>query len=173
MIFQAVTFTRLFQTSGTYFGFEADGKRYFNVVAPGRPRIEQGMTVIALLRKPNSFGGNGLLGWVDCQDGSIACDSPLKHFAWFLASACFAAMFPLRAYAVIVTPVIADWIAFLVAAMFCTFACHFLYHSAKAFLVKKSLVTVRDSIRPIASKLRANTAVEEDASPQSGSRPST
>ena len=79
MVFQKVTFDRLFPAalSGTglmkytSFGFEAAGKRYFSVKVPGRPRIDQGMTVIALLETPNGLReDNGLLGWVDCRDGS-------------------------------------------------------------------------------------------------------
>ena len=172
MVFQRVTFTRLFPPSGNCFGFEADGKRFFDVCAPGRPRIEEGMTVIALLREPNSFGDNGLLGWVDCHDGSIACDSALKHFAWFIACTYFAVMFPLRAYAIIATPVIADWVAFLVAAMFSAFAVMSLYASATTFIINRALVTVRDLLEPYDAACWANTSVERDASPQSGSRPS-
>jgi len=172
MVFQRVTFTSLFPSSGIRFGFEADGKRFFDVCAPGRPRIEQGMTVIALLRAPYSFSDNGLLGWVDCNDGSIACDSALKHFAWFIACTYFAVMFPLRAYAVIATPMIADWVAFLVAAMFGAFALTSLYASATAFIFKRALVTVRDLSKPYDAACWANTAVERDAAPQSGSRPS-
>lgn len=172
MVFQRVTFTRLFQESGTCFGFEADGKRYYDVIAPGRPKIDQGMTIIALLETPNGFGGGGLLGWVDCHDSSIACDNPLIHFGWFMISTYFAIMFPLRAYDVIATPANADWVAFFVAAMFGSFALRSLYISAKALLVKKSLVTVRDLSNPNDGGRWANTAVERDASPQSGSRPS-
>lgn len=171
MEFQRVTFTRLLPPSGTCFGFEADGKRFFDVCVPGRPRIEEGMTVIVLLRSPNGFGDNGLLGWVDCLDGSIACDSALKHFAWFIACTYFAIMFPTRAYAVIATPLIADWVAFLVAAMFGCFALASLYASSKAYIVKRALVTVRDLSKPKDAECWASM-VERDASPQSGARPS-
>ena len=147
MVFQKVTFARLFSTSGTYFGFESDGKRFFDVVAPGRPRIVQGMTVIALVETPNGFEGNGLLGWVDCDDGSIACDSALKHFCWFLAGAYFAYMSPLRAYDIIATPANANGVAWFVAALFGFFALASLYLSVKTLLIKRALVAVRELIK--------------------------
>ena len=130
------------------------------------------MTVIALLEKPNEWGAGGLLGWIDSAEGSLVCDSPGKLFGIGLLSTFFAIMFPMRAYAVIATPSNADLVAFLVAAMFGGFACHFLYLSAKAFLVQRALATIRDSIKPTSVEFRANTTVERDASPQSGSRPS-
>lgn len=180
MVFQKTTFERLFPAaqSGTSlltqisFGFESGGKRHFNVTVPGRPRIEQGMTVIALLEKPNEWGSDSLLGWIDSAKGSLVCDSPGKLFGIGLLSAYFAIMFPMRAYAVIATPSNADLVAFLVAALFGGFAYRFLYLSAKAFLVKRALATVRDSIKPTSAEFMANTAVEREASPQSGSRPS-
>jgi hypothetical protein len=180
MVLQKTTFTRLFPAalSGhglitqTSFGFESDGKRFYDVTVPGKPRIEQGMTVIALLETPSGFSGNGLLGWVDCHDGSIVCDSALKHFGIFLLCAYFAIMFPIRAYAVIATPANANMVAFSVAALFAGFACRFLYLSFKAFLIKRALLIACESINPTTTEFRANTAVERDASPQSGSRPS-
>ena len=179
MVFQKTTFDRLFpaalSASGlityTSFGFESGGKRHFDVTVPGKPRIELGMTVIALLDKPDGFGGNGLLGWIDCHDGSLVCDSALKHFGWFLLCIFWAILFPVRAYAV-VNPVNADMVAGLVAALFGGFALHSLYISAKAFLVKRALMVVRDFSKPTGAELAANTTVERDASPQSGSRPS-
>lgn len=130
------------------------------------------MTVTALLEKPNKWGSDSLLGWIDSAEGSLVCDSPGKLFGIGLLNAYFAIMFPLRAYAVIATPSNADLVAFLVAAMFGGFACHFLYLSARAVLVKRALVTVRDAIKPTSAVVSADTAVERDASPQSGSRPS-
>ena len=145
MVFQKVTFTRLFPTSGTCFGFESGGKRFFDVVAPGRPRIVHGMTVIALVETPNGFEGNGLLGWVDCDDGSIACDSALKHFCLFLAGAYFVYMFPLRAYDIF-SPANANGLAWFVAALFGLFALVSLYLSVKTLLIKRALVAVRELI---------------------------
>lgn len=166
MVFQKTTFTRLFPAapSGTglmtytSFGFESDGKRFYDVTVPGKPRIEQGMTVIALLETPSEFGGNGLLGWVDCQDGSIVCDSAIKYFCMFLLCAFFAIIFPIRAYAVISDPENAMLVAAFVATMFGAFAAQSLYFSAKALLVKRSLVTVRDLSKQNNVEWRANTS---------------
>ena len=129
------------------------------------------MTVIALLEKPNSFDGHGLLGWVDCHDGSIVCDSAFKYFCMFLLWTYFAIMFPNRAYAVIATPANANLVASLVAAMFGAFALQALYIAAKSLLVRRALVNVREFIKPLTVELGANIAVERDASLQSGSRP--
>lgn len=180
MVLQKTTFTRLFPAapsgSGlityTSFGFESAGKRFYDVTVPGKPRIEQGMTVIALLEKPNSFDGHGLLGWVDCHDGSIVCDSAFKYLCMFLLWTYFAIIFPIRAYVVITTPANANLVAFLIAAMFGAFALHALYIAAKSLLVRRALVTVREFIKPTIAEFRANIAVERDASPQSGSHPS-
>lgn len=129
------------------------------------------MTVIALLDTPDGFGGNGFLGWIDCHDGSLVCDSPLKYFGIFLLCFFWAIIFPVRAYAV-VSPTNADMVAGLVAAMFGGFALDSLYISAKAFLVKRALMAVRDFSKPTGAELAANNAVVRDASPLSGSRPS-
>lgn len=179
MVFQKTTFDRLFPAapSGTglitytSFGFESGRKRHFVVTVPGKPRIEQGMTVIALLDTPDGFGGNGLLGWIDCHDGSLVCDSALKYFGLFLLCIFWAIIFPVRAYAV-VSPANADMVAGLVAGLFGGFALDSLYISAKAFLVRRALTAVRDLGKPTGAELAANTSVERDASPQSGSRPS-
>lgn len=61
MVIQETTFERLFDAapsgtsilSQTSFGFESNRKRHFDVTVPGSPRLEQGMTVAALLEKPN------------------------------------------------------------------------------------------------------------------------
>ncbi|AXK39590.1 hypothetical protein [Crenobacter cavernae] len=154
MMFQKTTFERLFPAalsgtgllSYTSFGFESGGKRFFDITVPGRPRIEQGMTVIALLEKPNRWESNGLLGWVDCLDGSVVCDSAGKLFSIALLNIFFAAMFPIRAYEVFSNPEMADLIAFFVAAMFMGFTLRFLYLSIKALLVKKTLLAVRNHV---------------------------
>jgi hypothetical protein len=179
MVLQKTTFERLFPAapSGTglltqtSFGFESNRKRHFDVTVPGSPRIEQGMTVIALLEKPNDWSSDSFMGWINCADGSLVCDSPGKLFGIALLSAYFAIMFPLRAYDVIATPSNANLIAFLIAVLFTGLALRFLYLSAEACLVKRTLVTVRDFVEPT-EKYAANTSVERDASPQSGSRPS-
>lgn len=66
MIFQQTTFERIFPAASsgtglfnqTSFGFESNGRRHFVVTVPGKPKIEQGMTVIALLEKPNDWSTN-------------------------------------------------------------------------------------------------------------------
>ena len=179
MIFQKITFNRIFSAapsgSGliayTSFGFESRGKRHYDVKVPGKPNIEQGMTVIVLLETPDGFGDNGLLGWVDCRDGSLVCDSAPKYFGMFLLCTFWAIVFPMRAYAV-VGPANADIVAALLAALFGAFAFHMLYISAKAILVRRALMVVRDFIKPTGAEFAANTSVERDASPHSGSRPS-
>ena len=181
MVFQKVTFDRLFPAalSGTglmkytSFGFEAAGKRYFSVKVPGRPRIDQGMTVIALLETPNGLReDNGLLGWVDCRDGSIVCDSIFGYAAMFLLNTFWAIVFPFWAQNVITTPESANIAGFFITLLFGGFAFQALYISVKALLVKKALETVRNFIQQTTAEATANTAVERDASPRGGSRPS-
>jgi len=180
MVFQKTTFEHLFPAalSGvgllteTSFGFESGGKRYFDITVPGRPRIEQGMAVIALLEKPNGWGSRGLLGWVDCVDGSLVCDSPGKLFGIALLSAYFATMFPIRAFSVFSNSENADLIAFFLAVLFGASAVRFLYLFAKALLVRRALVAIREFSKLSYPTAAANAAVERDASSQSGSRPS-
>lgn len=154
MLFQKTTFERLFPAalSGnglqiqTNFGFESAGKRYFDVSVPGRPRIEQGMTVIALLEKPNEWDSRSLLGWIDCVDGALVCDSPGKLFGFSLVSVFFASIFPLRAHSVFHHSENADLIAVFVAALFAAFAVHFLFLYFKALLVRRALISIREFI---------------------------
>ena len=145
MVFQKVTFERLFEPAGSYFGFESEGKRFFNVVVPSHPRIEEGMTVIALLESKDTFDNDGLLGWIDCKDGSIACESFIKHAAWCMTSAYFAVMFPIRGYSIIASLAAADLVALFIAVMFGAFSTISLYSAAKAFIVKKALIKVRNA----------------------------
>ena len=176
MVFQKTTFERLLPAAlssvglltETSFGFESGGKRHFDIAVPGKPRIEQGMTVIALLEKPNEWGSKGLLGWIDCVDGSLVCDSPGKLFGIGLLSAYFATMSPIRVYSIFSNSENVDLIAFFLAVLFGAFALHFLYLFAKALLVRRALVAIRDSSKPTYQISAANTAVERDASPQSG-----
>lgn len=166
MVFQKTTFERLFPVapSGmgllteTSFGFESGGKRHFDIKVPGRPRIEQGMAVIALLETPNEWSSRGLLGWVDCVDGTLVCDSPGKLFGIALLSAYFASMFPIRAYSVFSNSENSDFIAVFVAALFGALALRFLYLSAKALLVRRALIAIRDFSKPSNSTPTANTA---------------
>ena len=157
MVFQKTTFERIFSfvpvgtglmTAHTSFGFEANGSRHFVVTAPGKPRIEQGMTVIALLEKPSCFGSDSLLGWVDCDDGLLMCNSPLRHFWLFLINIFAAITFADAAY-FIVSPVNADMVAAFVTAVFGCLVLYFLYLFVRAFLVKRALVAVRDFSKAI------------------------
>lgn len=170
MVFEQTTFSRLFPSAqsghglitSTSFGFESDGKRYFDVTIHGQPRLEQGMTVIALLEKPDGWERGGLLGWVDCSDGTVACDSSSRFFGIFLVCAFFAIMFPTRAYSVIDSPENANLVASLIAAIFWGFALRFLYLFGKALLVKKALMAVRGFCHSGNVKHPANIAVNRD-----------
>jgi hypothetical protein len=179
MVFQQTNFTRLFPTApsggglmtSTNFGFASGGKRFFDVTIHGQPRIEQGMTVVALLEKTDGWEGDGLWGWVDCSDGSIACGSALRLFSVFLLSLFFAIMFPLRVYVVIENHTYAHLIALFIVVAFGGTALRFLYLSVKTLLVKRALVAVRN-VCQLENVNSSNIAVERGASPQSGSRPS-
>jgi len=73
MVFQKISITRLYPAaqsgtgliSRTSFGFESNGKRFFDVKIPGKPRMEPGMTVVALLEKPDGWENGGLIGWIN------------------------------------------------------------------------------------------------------------
>lgn len=170
MIFQRATFSRLFPVAlsgqglitSTSFGFESGEKRFFDVTIHGQPRLEQGMTVIALPDRPDGWERGGLLGWVDCSDGSIACDSASRFLGIFLVCVFFATMFPIRAYNVIGTPENANLVALFIAAIFGGFALRFLYLYGKALLVEKALMAVRSFYQTGNVKHPANIAVNRD-----------
>ena len=147
MLFQKSTFERVFDVTlntrayfvETIFGFEKNRKRHFLVTVPGRPRIEQGMTVIALLKKPDDWSEGSLLGWIDTRDGSLVCESPGKLFSVFLFCIFWAVLGSIRAYQVFEG---SDLAAFLVAALFLYFACRFFYFAAEAYLARRALKEV-------------------------------
>ena len=56
-------------TSATLFSFEANGKRHFSVSIDGRPRLEDGMEVVAVLHRSNDW--QSLIGWKDLGTGLI------------------------------------------------------------------------------------------------------
>ena len=149
MVFQKVTFERLFPVvrhrMGTFFGFEFDNKRYFDIAVPGsgKKKIEQGMTVVALLEKPNGWEMKGLMGWVDCSDGSITCDSSVELLCMALISGFSAVVFSIRAYKLYGNSQTA---AIIVGSMFTVFLLRFLYLSIRAKLIKNALISVRDII---------------------------
>ena len=152
MIFEIATFERLFPVvpSGTglltetNFGFESRNKRYFDVTISGSPKIEQGMTVIALLEKPNGWEFRGLLGWVNCQDGAVVCDSAVKLFCIGLMCMFFAVMFRIRAYELFRdSEVVADSVAIFVVLSFGGLALRHFYLAIKAMLIKKALLAAK------------------------------
>jgi len=142
-----VTFDRLFNiarhphwrgSKRTHFGFESKGKRYFDISVPEWPRIEEGMTVIALLKNPNDWGTKSLLGWIDCTDGSIVCEAPSLYFGIFAVLIFFLFLFA-------VSDVQNPWVADLVVAIFFGGgAISSLYKFSVAFLVKRALIAARN-----------------------------
>lgn len=151
MFFQKTTITRLYPAaqsgtgliSRTSFGFESNGKRFFDVNIPGKPRIEPGMTVVALLEKPDGWENGGLMGWINPQDGSIACESTIKLLGMFLLCTYFAVLFPARAYQVIGNLNNANLLAQLIVATFGGVALRFAYLAAKAALIRRALIQIR------------------------------
>ena len=165
MIFQKTTFTRLFpvesSNGSTSFGFESNGKRFYDITVPTPAKeIEQGMTVIALLESPDAFY-NGLWGWIDCRDGSIVC-SGFNNSASYL-------LFLILAYSAITYPIYISHAlsGFFIAAMFGVGALWVLYNSVEAFLVERALLAARDSIK---TEPWADTAVGEETPLPSGLR---
>lgn len=53
----------------TLFSFESGGRRYFSVSITGKPRLENGMEVVAALSKKDDW--QSLLGWKDLLTGEI------------------------------------------------------------------------------------------------------
>jgi len=53
----------------THFGFESQGRRHFNLELQGRPRLEPGMRVTAVILVRG--GGLRLQGWVDHATGQL------------------------------------------------------------------------------------------------------
>ena len=145
MEFVQATFDRLFDVARvtywpgskkTHFGFESRGKRYFDATVPEWPKIEEDMTVIALLKNPHDWGRQSLLGWVDCTDGSVVCDAPSLHLGIFAILVFF---LPLFALSEVQNPWVAD---FIVAVVFGGGAILSLYRFCETLLVKRALITV-------------------------------
>lgn len=128
----------------THFGFESDGKRFFDITVQGKPKLDQGMTVAALLETRDGWENRGLLGWVDCRDGSIACDSAAKYLGIFLLCAHFAAIFGIAAFNAFENTHAANHAAQFVVALFGVLGLRFLYLASKAYLSKRALKRVRD-----------------------------
>jgi len=53
----------------TLFSFESGGKRYFSVSIAGKPRLENGMQIVAALLKNDDW--QSLVGWKDLNTGQI------------------------------------------------------------------------------------------------------
>lgn len=150
MEFAQVTFDRLFAVARftywpgirrTHIGFESKGKRYFDVTVPEWPRVEEGMTIVALLKYPNDWGNKSLLGWIDCTDGSIVCDAPSSFFGVFAIL-----MFFLLLFALSVPPTSSSVVDLILAMSFGGGAIVFLYRFCVAYLVKRALILVRNQL---------------------------
>ncbi|WP_175952391.1 hypothetical protein [Burkholderia sp. BCC0405] len=56
----------------TLFGFESASRKEYSVAAPGKPRIESGMTITAYLKEAGNW--QTLIGWRDHKNGEIVCE---------------------------------------------------------------------------------------------------
>ena len=65
----------------TLFSFESGGKRYFSVSIAGKPRIENGMQIVAALLKNDDW--QSLLGWKDLHTGQIYLPNRAHAMALF------------------------------------------------------------------------------------------
>jgi hypothetical protein len=81
----------------TEFNFTADGQRQYAVQMRGTVRVENGMTVTAVLRDPNNW--QTLEGWLNHQSGRIEGVLPIwsLRFAAILFSTIFVAVMILGA----------------------------------------------------------------------------
>ena len=76
----------------TLFGFESASHKEYSVAAPGRPRIESGMTITAYLTKADDW--ETLIGWRDHETGEIVCQpegEPIFLCAWSMVGLCMTA----------------------------------------------------------------------------------
>jgi hypothetical protein len=64
----------------TEFGFQFGGLRKCGVAVPGSPEIEEGITVTAILRKPENW--QTLMGWVNHKTGEVVCKSPASEIGY-------------------------------------------------------------------------------------------
>ena len=153
MIFQKFKIERLFPISlraagvltYTNFGFEQSGKCYYDINIPGRPKIEQGMTVIALLHKKNDWTPSSFLGWVNCLDGSIAAENPWTHLSISFSCAVSALAFQSQAYKVFQLPT-SEYFALLTSTIFSLLALRFFYLSIKSLIIRNALKKIRNYI---------------------------
>lgn len=61
----------------TEFGFVSNERSYEGVLVPGRPHIDAGISVTALLRKKDDW--RTLDGWINNQSGEIAVGDAIYH----------------------------------------------------------------------------------------------
>jgi hypothetical protein len=87
-----VTHTSQNRKRVTLFGFESENRKEYSVAAPGRPRIESGMTITAYLSKAGNW--QTLVGWRDHESGEIVCESagtPIFLCVWCVLALCMMA----------------------------------------------------------------------------------
>ncbi len=76
----------------TLFGFESANRREYSVAAPGKPRIESGMTITAYLKEVGNW--QTLIGWRDHKSGEIVCEpegGPIFLCVWSTLGFCMTA----------------------------------------------------------------------------------
>jgi hypothetical protein len=76
----------------TLFGFESESRKEYPVAAPGKPRIESGMTITAYLSEAGNW--QTLVGWRDHESGEIVCESEGKSIflcVWCVLGLCMMA----------------------------------------------------------------------------------
>jgi hypothetical protein len=76
----------------TLFGFESANRKEYSVAAPGKPRIESGMTITAYLAEAGNW--HTLIGWRDHENGAIVCKPegrPIFLCVWSVLGFCMAA----------------------------------------------------------------------------------
>jgi hypothetical protein len=93
MPLETVKFRRVFGISRrtvnfqvvTRFGFESDTTQQYAVGVPGRPSIEEGMTVTAFLKSEGRW--SDLAGWYNHSNGEIVVETVAPQALFALASA--------------------------------------------------------------------------------------
>jgi hypothetical protein len=76
----------------TLFGFESANRKEYSVAAPGKPRVESGMTITAYLAETGNW--QTLIGWRNHENGEIVCEpesGPIFLCAWSILGFCMMA----------------------------------------------------------------------------------
>lgn len=135
---QTVTFTRVFdflditsgkKAPGTVFSFEMASGRQFGIYVPDKPRIQEGDTITALLRKPDDW--QTLAGWINHETGEIVGPGRarvLMHLITVLAGSGLASL-PLRD----------QWPMSLLALPFVLFTVVAMYYFVSSFIIHRRL----------------------------------